>query len=139
MVTKLSLDVYNEIYSKVPRLAVELLIKNQDGVLWVKRNISPGRGLWYIPGGTVLLDESIDDALKRVAREELGVEIEIIKFVKVIDWYKSKNVTGHPISLVYEVRIIDGEIKLDNQSSEYKYFKDLPENSMDAYSDLPLK
>lgn len=138
MVKKLPPDIYNEIYSKVPRLAVELLIKNQNGVLWVKRNIPPGQGMWYIPGGTVLLDESIDDALKRIARAELGVEVEIIKFVKVLDWYQSKNVTGHPISLVYEVRIIEGEIKLDNQSSEYRYFKGLPENSMDAYSDLPL-
>ena len=139
MAKKLPLDVYKEIYLKVPRLAVELLIKNQNGVLWVKRNIPPGQGLWYIPGGTVLLDESIEDALKRIGREELGVEVEIIGFIKVLDWYKSKDVTGHPISLVHEVRIVNGEIKLDNQSSEYRYFEGLPENSMDAYSDLPLK
>ena len=86
MAKKLPFEIYQEIYSKVPRLTVELLIKNEDGILLVKRNIPPGKGFWYLPGGTILLDESIEDCIKRIATEELGVEVEIVKFIKVLDW-----------------------------------------------------
>ena len=65
MAQKLSDQEYKEIYSKVPRLCVELLIKTEEGILLVKRAIPPGEGLWYLPGGTVLFDESVEQAVKR--------------------------------------------------------------------------
>ncbi|OGE38203.1 hypothetical protein A3F00_03795 [Candidatus Daviesbacteria bacterium RIFCSPHIGHO2_12_FULL_37_11] len=133
MPKKLPIEVYKEIYSKVPRLCAELLIKNKEGILLVKRNIPPGEGLWYLPGGTIYFDESIEEVLKRVAKEELGVKVEIIRFFNVLDWYKSENAFGHSVSLIYEARIVEGEIKLDYQSSEFKYFKNLPENIMNEY------
>lgn len=136
MAQRLTEKEYTEIYSKVPRLAVELVIKTEDGVLLVKRGIPPGVGLWYLPGGTVLFDESVEEAIKRIGQEELGVEVSVIRFVRFTDWYKSNNTSGHPVSLVFEVKIEKGEIKLDFQSSEYGYFKELPADIMDEYHQL---
>ncbi len=136
MATKLPEEEYRDIYAKAPRLAVELLVKNEEGILLVKRDIPPGIGLWYLPGGTVLFDESVEEAVQRIGQEELGVEVSIIKFLRFTDWYQSKNSTGHSVSLVFEVKIDQGEIKLDFQSSEFGYFKKLPEDTMKEYQYL---
>ena len=37
---------------------------------------------WIIPGGGVDFGESLEEAVKREIKEELGVEIKIIKFIK---------------------------------------------------------
>jgi len=115
-IKKLSSEDFREIYSKVPRLCVEVLIKNSDGVLLTKRKITPWNGYWHLPGGGVLFGETLEESIKRVAKEELDVEIKIIKFVKIIDWANNKIAFGHSISLVYLVKIISGEIKLDFQT-----------------------
>lgn len=130
MVKKFSLETYKDIYSKVPRLTVELLIKNSEGVLLTQRKTPPGLGLWYLPGATVLMDETVEQALKRCARDELGVEISINKLVDVIDWFGTKNSIGHPISLVYEVEVISGELNSKENLEPAKFFRELPKEMM---------
>jgi ADP-ribose pyrophosphatase YjhB (NUDIX family) len=44
----------------------------------VKRRAEPGKGRWSIPGGTVHLGEKVRDATIREAKEESGLDIEII-------------------------------------------------------------
>ena len=54
------------------------------------------RDYYETPGGGVKKNETLKDAIKRELREELGVEVEIVKELgKVIDYYnliKQKNV-----------------------------------------------
>jgi ADP-ribose pyrophosphatase YjhB (NUDIX family) len=70
-------DEYDAIYRRVPRLCVEVVIATQDrGVLLLRRDIPPNVGAWHIPGGTVLFAEPVLEAVKRVARHELGLQVE---------------------------------------------------------------
>src|SRR5579884_17532 len=65
------------IYRRVPRLCVEVVIlEPARGVLLKVRDIPPNEGAWHIPGGTVLFGEPLVEAVKRVARDELGLEAE---------------------------------------------------------------
>jgi hypothetical protein len=41
---------YEEIYAKVPRLTVEVVIVSSDGVLLARRQAGPCQGLWHIAG-----------------------------------------------------------------------------------------
>jgi 8-oxo-dGTP diphosphatase len=51
----------------------------QDGkVILVKRRAEPGKGRWSIPGGSVHLGEKVRDATMREAKEESGLDIEIV-------------------------------------------------------------
>lgn len=129
MIKKLSLETFKSIYSQVPRLCVDVVIKTSEGVLLTLRNNKP-KGFWHIPGGTVLLDESVEQAVVRVAKEELGVKVKVVKFLGIIDFYKNKSIAGHPISVAYQVNVIGGKISLDNQSSEAKYFRISPKNML---------
>jgi len=92
---RLSDKEFKEIYSKVPRLTVEVIVKGpQGGVILSLRNISPCKGLWHIPGGTVYLRETLDEAVKRVAQEELGIEVEIEKLLGYIHYPSVFEETG---------------------------------------------
>jgi ADP-ribose pyrophosphatase YjhB (NUDIX family) len=55
-----------------------------DGDIWLlRRGFKPGRGLWTFPGGFVDLGESVSDAARREAREELELELELNGLVGV--------------------------------------------------------
>lgn len=71
----LTKEEFDSIYSKVPRLTVELVIKDGDKILLTKRSIEPCRGLWHLPGGTVYFGESLLDAVKRIAKKELSIDV----------------------------------------------------------------
>ncbi|MEX2017034.1 MAG: NUDIX domain-containing protein, partial [Candidatus Pacearchaeota archaeon] len=56
---KLNDKQWNTIYSKVPRLCIDLIIIKDKKVLLTKRSISPFKGLWHFPGGGVQHRETI--------------------------------------------------------------------------------
>jgi len=56
---------FEEIYSKVPRLTVEVVVQSPLGILLTKRASGPCSGLWHIPGGTVRFGEPIRAAVSR--------------------------------------------------------------------------
>jgi len=59
----LSQKEFDDIYSKVPRLTVEVIVKNRaGGILLTKRAIEPCKGQWHLPGGTVRFGESLLEA-----------------------------------------------------------------------------
>lgn len=126
---KLSLEEFKAIYAKVPRICVELVVlDSKKRVLLTLRDIEPWKGFWHLPGGGLLFSESLDDAVKRVAKEELGVDIVIKKMLGTIEFKPSKLFYGHVVSLPYLVVLKSDKIVLDNQARDFKYFKKLPQN-----------
>ncbi len=75
----LSKREWNSIFSKVPRVTVDVVAKDRRGVLLVKRAIRPDIGKWHLPGRTVNFKEKLLDAAKRVAREETGLQVRVKK------------------------------------------------------------
>ena len=125
---KLPLLQFLDIYKKVPRLCIEIVIVKNHRVLLTLRDIPPGKGLWHFPGGTVLYNESVLVAAYRIAKEELGITIHINKLLGFIDWYKSKNAIGHSVSLLLAAKITKGEIQTNFQAKQAKFFSKLPQN-----------
>ena len=57
------------------------LIEDNGKFLVARRNSQDSfGGLWEFPGGSLEPDESKEDCLKREIKEELGVDIEVLKF-----------------------------------------------------------
>jgi len=119
---------FYRIYNKVPRLCVDIIINSDEGILLSKRNISPAKGKWHIPGGTVFFDETLEQAAKRISKEELGLDIELVKTLGIIEYLTKEEIFGRPISIVFLARIVSGVLKLDKQSTEIGFFKNPPEN-----------
>jgi 8-oxo-dGTP diphosphatase len=67
---------YAAYYNPKP-VAGAIPIDDSGRVILLRRGFDPGRGLWTFPGGFVDLGESVQEAARREASEELEIEIEI--------------------------------------------------------------
>ncbi|MEJ5357673.1 MAG: NUDIX domain-containing protein [Desulfobacterales bacterium] len=72
-------------YPDRPRVAVGAVVLRDGAVLLVKRAFPPSAGVWAIPGGGVLLGETLREAAEREIREETGVEIRALEPVAAFD------------------------------------------------------
>ena len=81
-----SYSEFKKIYSKVPRIGIELLIKTPNGVLLTLRKTRDWNGMWHLPGSTLYHSESILSCINRVARDELGVKVKMKKFLGYIEY-----------------------------------------------------
>lgn len=123
---KIPLEEFMAIYHKVTRAAVDVVINTKDGILLTKRAMSPFKGMWHIPGGSVLFREPILHAINRIAQDELGIEVKIIKLLGVIECFEDDG--RHTISNAYLTEISEGKPRGSEQGKEIAYFKKLPEN-----------
>ncbi len=135
---RLSFEEFKSIYSKVPRLCVDLVVKTEKGILLTKRQIPPYLGYWHTPGGTVLLKEKISDAIQRISQDEFGSKVKIIKLLGVMEFPPDK-ITKHSISIVYLVKPENKNLKGSWQAEEIKYFKLLPTKIIKEQKDFLQK
>lgn len=96
------------------------------GVVLTKRSIVPWKGWWHLPGGTVLLRESLADAVARVAHEELGIRVRIVKTLGVIEYLHAPAWYGHPVGVAFLVRRVSGTLRGSPQGREVRIFSRLP-------------
>lgn len=83
-----------------------VIINHNSEILLLKRsqNAKNEKGKWEAPGGAVDFWEKRDDAVKREMKEELGVDIEIIDILQVVDEILPKD-KQHWVGTSYLVRI----------------------------------
>jgi len=124
----LTQEEFDSIYAKVPRLTVEIIIKNNKGEVYLtKRNIEPCKGLWHLPGGTVRFGEPLTDAVKRIAHRELGIEVIKEKMIGYIE-YPSHYLNGmdSPVGIAFQVTDFDGVFTINEEAGESGWFDELP-------------
>ena len=128
----LTTQEFDEIYSKVTRLTVEVLVVTDEGIVLTKRSIQPCKGQWHIPGGTVRFGEFVADAVLRIAQEELGVDVRIVKSLGYIEYpdMLKNGYKGWPVGMAFEAVITSGEIRGSHQGEEVRCFAKIPENTI---------
>lgn len=101
----LSESDYNFIYSRAPRICVDLVIKNRKGVYLTKRDVQPYKGKYHLPGGRVRFRESIETAIDRIARNEIGSPVVIKKLLGFMEFPREMQEGNkrHSISLAFLV------------------------------------
>lgn len=139
----LSDEEYDFIYSRVPRICVDLLVKNPTGhILLTQRTIEPYVGHWHFPGGRIKFRESIEDAVKRIGKSELGVDLSdeisngkvvIVGHCEFPEEYQ-KGQPRHSISIVHEVQLIK-DVVLTAQD-KYSFVLDIPEPVIPSQKDF---
>lgn len=130
MPKQLTSEDFEHIYKRVPRLCVDLVVKNEQGILLTLRNIPPSKGFWHLPGGTVLHGETLEKAAKRIAKTELGAEVEVEKQLGILEYFGRSTIFGHAVTVVFAVKLKSEKIKLDTQASEFKFFRNIPEKTI---------
>lgn len=126
MKKKLTKKEFDYIYSKVPRLCVDLIVVKDKKVLLTRRSITPFKGFWHIPGGGVLFREKIDEGVQRIAKEELGITVKNQKFLGYIELMKD-GIHRHSITLEFRCEIAkNGTPILLEQANKFHFFDKIP-------------
>lgn len=133
-----SFEEFKAMYTKVPRLTVEIIIKNEQGILLTRRAIPSYKGKWIIPGGTVYFKERLENAARRVAQEELGIEVTVKKQLGVIEYLETDSEDGfdHPVGVAMLCTTNATDFKLDSSADDVKYFSQLPEEMIKEQKDF---
>src|SRR3990170_297422 len=83
-----------------PFLTVDALIIYDGKLVLVKRKNAPYQDRFALPGGFVEVGETVEAATVREAKEETGLDIEIIKLLGVYS-DPSRDPRGHTVSVCY--------------------------------------
>jgi ADP-ribose pyrophosphatase YjhB (NUDIX family) len=86
---------------KTPRITVDIIIELDEGIVLIERK-NPPHG-WAIPGGFVDYGESLEAAAMREAKEETGLDVELMRqFHTYSD--PGRDPRGHTVSTVFVAR-----------------------------------
>jgi len=116
------------VLDRVPQVCVEVVLERDGQVLLARRTKAPAKGEWFWPGSRLYKGEELDDAARRVARDELGVDVTVEGRLGVYEhFWDNSSVDGvdsrHTVNVVYRVRQTDpGEpVDLDEQHDDYRF------------------
>ncbi|WP_435196102.1 NUDIX domain-containing protein [Natronomonas sp. EA1] len=125
-------DDWRTIVAHTPIVSVDLLVRIDEGLLFGKRENEPLKGAWFLPGGRVHKGETRTEAVHRVAREELGLDVEIVEslgaFEHIYDTADVDVADGkHYLANGYVVDVVGGELRVDDQHADLRVFASPPE------------
>lgn len=110
-------------------------------VLLIKRKYKPFKGMWAIPGGFVLEDESLEQAVERELKEETGIEINYLEQLYTFGNPK-RDPRSRVVSIAYFGLIKPSAFKIfaSTDAEEVQWFKitALPTLSFDHEAILKL-
>jgi mutator protein MutT len=113
--------------AKEINIVVIAVIRNKQGkyLLTLRAEDDPEdkfHNIWQLPGGGVEWGEKLEDALKREMREEIGVEINVIKLIPKI-FESIRDTSWHGIFPCFLCELVDenAEIVLNSEASDFKW------------------
>ena len=127
-------EKFASIVSSVPLVSVDLVIENHDRefLLGLREN-RPARGFWFVPGGRILKNEGISQAIARVMDQEVGLSESDYetRLLGVFEHFYDDSAfdhiartNTHYVAIGYHISVNQGfeTVKLDSQHSELRWF-----------------
>ncbi|MDH0427961.1 GDP-mannose mannosyl hydrolase [Stutzerimonas stutzeri] len=126
---------FRTVIDATPLVSIDLVVRNLAGeVLLGERLNRPAQGYWFVPGGRILKNESLDDAFRRLTLAELGnlYERQTAQLLGVYEHFYRDSVfagagTGpdtHYVVLGYELALGAQSLTLPReQHGRYRWWK----------------
>lgn len=125
-------DEFLNVIDKAPLVSIDIILKDETGrVLLGYRNNRPAQGFWFVPGGRIRKNETLEQAMSRISLTELGFEISIAdtQLIGAFDHIYDDNfkgtsgVTTHYVALGHEFNLPkDQSITFDSQHEQIKWW-----------------
>jgi colanic acid biosynthesis protein WcaH len=120
------------IIAATPLVSIDLIIYNPDGkILLGKRSNRPAKDFWFVPGGRIKKNEHLDNALRRISRQELGIVLNrqdglllgAYDHIYPDNYLAIAGVNTHYVALGYEFKLTQHpKLETDDQHTEIKWF-----------------
>jgi ADP-ribose pyrophosphatase len=111
-------------YPDTPQVAVGAVVVRDSKVLLVKRGHPPGEGLWAIPGGSVELGETLQQAAEREIKEETRLTIRAgnpIYTFDVIERDDTGRIQFHYVIVDVIADFISGKLNPDDDARDARW------------------
>ncbi|MCS3797713.1 NUDIX domain-containing protein [Niastella sp. OAS944] len=122
------------------KIAVDAIVfgysKNEGvSILLIQRKYPPFQNAWAIPGGFVLADESLEEAVRRELREETGIEVNYLEQLYTFG-DPNRDPRKRVISVAYFALVKSAKFQqlkasTDAENAQWFNFKELPELAFD--------
>ena len=114
-----------------PLLTVDAVILHKKKIVLIRRRNPPYMGQFALPGGFVEVGETVEEACVREAKEETGLDIEIIKLLGVYS-DPSRDPRGHTVTICF-LALGRGNLKADSDAIDSGLFSlnEIPELAFD--------
>ena len=128
---------FKTILNSTPLISIDILVMKNGKVLLGKRSNKPAQGYFFSTGGRINKNETIYNAMSRIAFNELNIELKSTpKFIGVFEHFYDdsiyENISTHYVNIAYEYEIEEIPDLPNEQHSEYKWFtvSELLENKL---------
>ena len=120
-------QTFKIVIDSAPLISIDILVKKGNKILLGKRINKPAQGYFFSPGGRVKKNETIKQAMHRIAKSELNIELEsspefIGMFEHFYDDSIHENVSTHYVNFAYEIEVKELESLPTEQHNEYQWF-----------------
>ena len=107
-------------------VGIGILIRERDRYLLIKRAAEPDAGLWTVPGGLVEVGERAAEAAVREAKEETGLDVEILEVIDVVDKIvmdENSRIMYHFVIIDYLATPIGGSLKAASDALDARWLE----------------
>ena len=114
----------NNEYPESPRVAVGGVVIKEDRVLLVRRGKAPSEGEWAIPGGSVELGETLQEAVRREILEETGISIRVGEPIHIFDDVRrdeAGHIRFHYVILDFSGEFLSGEVRAADDARDARW------------------
>jgi len=103
-----------------PKIDVRAAVFSERKLLMVRERLDGG---WTLPGGWADVGNTPSEAAERETWEEAGFRVKAFKVIGVYDANRRNPLEiFHAFKIIFQCRIVGGEARTSNESSEVKFF-----------------
>jgi len=115
-----------------PLLAADGVVVVDGSILLIRRAFPPFKGGWALPGGSVDVGETVEEAVVREVCEETGLEVEVKELIGVYS-DPARDSRGHTVAVAFLCGVLGGKIRAGDDAADARFFTldELPELAFD--------
>lgn len=126
---QLSADDFLQVVQHTPLVSIDLLVPDEQGRFLLGCRVNrPAQGYWFVPGGRILKNETLDNAFARLCRVELGMTLSrsTATFQGVYehfyeDCFAGDTASTHYVVLAYRLPPLNGLTLPTEQHDRYQW------------------
>jgi colanic acid biosynthesis protein WcaH len=120
-------QIFKTVVDSAPLVSIDILLKKDNKVLLGRRVNKPAQGYFFSIGGRINKNETIDNAMTRIALYELNIDLKSTpEFIGVFEHFYDnsmyENVSTHYVNLAYEYEVEEVLNLPIEQHNEYQWF-----------------